>query len=108
MPRSSCSVSTGSMSAMSRPVRRSLNRAPRSRSEEHTSELQSRQYLVCRLLLEKKKCRRGFTKRKYVLLPGRITFFSIFKKSGHKVCCFEGVGKFVGRSLTLQVSGELT
>src|SRR5947209_12924677 len=27
----------------------------RSRSEEHTSELQSRQYLVCRLLLEKKK-----------------------------------------------------
>src|SRR3712207_6913994 len=25
------------------------------RSEEHTSELQSRQYLVCRLLLEKKK-----------------------------------------------------
>src|SRR3712207_9278018 len=27
----------------------------RDRSEEHTSELQSRQYLVCRLLLEKKK-----------------------------------------------------
>src|SRR3712207_7911937 len=27
---------------------------PVSRSEEHTSELQSRQYLVCRLLLEKK------------------------------------------------------
>src|SRR3712207_7638335 len=29
----------------------------RVRSEEHTSELQSRQYLVCRLLLEKKKHR---------------------------------------------------
>src|SRR5258707_14454194 len=28
---------------------------PLVRSEEHTSELQSRQYLVCRLLLEKKK-----------------------------------------------------
>src|SRR3712207_8750230 len=28
----------------------------RQRSEEHTSELQSRQYLVCRLLLEKKYC----------------------------------------------------
>src|SRR3712207_7990929 len=28
---------------------------PTRRSEEHTSELQSRQYLVCRLLLEKKK-----------------------------------------------------
>src|SRR3712207_8610937 len=30
-------------------------RDPNGRSEEHTSELQSRQYLVCRLLLEKKK-----------------------------------------------------
>src|SRR3712207_8261835 len=30
-------------------------RTCRNRSEEHTSELQSRQYLVCRLLLEKKK-----------------------------------------------------
>src|SRR3712207_7323622 len=29
--------------------------SPAGRSEEHTSELQSRQYLVCRLLLEKKK-----------------------------------------------------
>src|SRR3712207_9126528 len=36
----------------SRPGRRP-RRGPR--SEEHTSELQSRQYLVCRLLLEKKK-----------------------------------------------------
>src|SRR3712207_8887027 len=31
------------------------------RSEEHTSELQSRQYLVCRLLLEKKKQRAART-----------------------------------------------
>src|SRR5260221_7417940 len=31
-----------------------------SRSEEHTSELKSRQYLVCRLLLEKKKSRYSF------------------------------------------------
>src|SRR3712207_6998558 len=36
-------------SSVQRPVSRSV------RSEEHTSELQSRQYLVCRLLLEKKK-----------------------------------------------------
>src|SRR3712207_8630683 len=41
--------------------RRWLGRPPdddpvgQDRSEEHTSELQSRQYLVCRLLLEKKK-----------------------------------------------------
>src|SRR3712207_8775947 len=35
-----------------------MRRQPRNmRSEEHTSELQSRQYLVCRLLLEKKKQR---------------------------------------------------
>src|SRR3712207_6881329 len=41
---------------LSRPPEQ-LQLAPtdRSRSEEHTSELQSRQYLVCRLLLEKKK-----------------------------------------------------
>src|SRR3712207_7850518 len=32
------------------------------RSEEHTSELQSRQYLVCRLLLEKKKTLNLLTK----------------------------------------------
>src|SRR3712207_7025545 len=34
---------------------RRLGGGARRRSEEHTSELQSRQYLVCRLLLEKKK-----------------------------------------------------
>src|SRR3712207_7351981 len=34
---------------------RDLHRLLGRRSEEHTSELQSRQYLVCRLLLEKKK-----------------------------------------------------
>src|SRR5258707_4569359 len=31
------------------------------RSEEHTSELQSRQYLVCRLLLEKKKTKPSYS-----------------------------------------------
>src|SRR3712207_8894849 len=35
---------------------------PVSRSEEHTSELQSRQYLVCRLLLEKKKTKQSCLK----------------------------------------------
>src|SRR5947209_12853020 len=37
---------------------------PCRRSEEHTSELQSRQYLVCRLLLEKKKKKRKKNKIK--------------------------------------------
>src|SRR3712207_8220167 len=37
------------------------------RSEEHTSELQSRQYLVCRLLLEKKKeAARGNRQARYL------------------------------------------
>src|SRR3712207_5056303 len=35
-------------------MQRAMARQAESRSEEHTSELQSRQYLVCRLLLEKK------------------------------------------------------
>src|SRR2546425_5111999 len=35
-------------------------RPARSRSEEHTSELQSLAYLVCRLLLEKKKIKTSF------------------------------------------------
>src|SRR5476651_2906501 len=37
------------------PQRPRTTRTTEPRSEEHTSELQSRQYLVCRLLLEKKK-----------------------------------------------------
>src|SRR3712207_8711941 len=37
------------------------------RSEEHTSELQSRQYLVCRLLLEKKKKKEYTIHRTYIL-----------------------------------------
>src|SRR3712207_7072489 len=36
-------------------LRGKRSRQLKTRSEEHTSELQSRQYLVCRLLLEKKK-----------------------------------------------------
>src|SRR3712207_9290953 len=40
----------------------------RRRSEEHTSELQSRQYLVCRLLLEKKKNHSTATTLSYTLI----------------------------------------
>src|SRR5947209_16731384 len=36
------------------------------RSEEHTSELQSRQYLVCRLLLEKKKKKKKKIKKRQI------------------------------------------
>src|SRR3712207_7166611 len=41
--------------------------AGRIRSEEHTSELQSRQYLVCRLLLEKKKKNNNNYYSKYII-----------------------------------------
>src|SRR3712207_7798943 len=45
----------GTRAGAGRPTTRRAGRAARARrSEEHTSELQSRQYLVCRLLLEKK------------------------------------------------------
>src|SRR3712207_8950458 len=46
------------------------------RSEEHTSELQSRQYLVCRLLLEKKKITKMLSlhSHQYILF---VTLFSI-------------------------------
>src|SRR5258707_10083119 len=37
----------------------------KNRSEEHTSELQSRQYLVCRLLLEKKKMTKSWSTKLY-------------------------------------------
>src|SRR3712207_7294344 len=42
-------AAVGAASAVNNPITVEV------RSEEHTSELQSRQYLVCRLLLEKKK-----------------------------------------------------
>src|SRR5207247_6902204 len=49
--------------------------APLARSEEHTSELQSRVDLVCRLLLEKKKMRKDFLKVgcRLALLPFLIS-----------------------------------
>src|SRR5258707_10342950 len=47
-------IARGAVGARARS-RRGGNDRQAQRSEEHTSELQSRQYLVCRLLLEKKK-----------------------------------------------------
>src|SRR3712207_7736254 len=49
------------------------------RSEEHTSELQSRQYLVCRLLLEKKKKTITITLYKYSYCLSRIYITSYNK-----------------------------
>src|SRR3712207_8755419 len=56
---SSIGFTTGGSSRRTRGRSAACSRCRRApadrRSEEHTSELQSRQYLVCRLLLEKKK-----------------------------------------------------
>src|SRR3712207_8364285 len=49
------------------PARARRRRARRARSEEHTSELQSRQYLVCRLLLEKKKTQYNHSIASYII-----------------------------------------
>src|SRR3712207_8393828 len=59
-PESDEEARRGSAPPTLRPSCCFLQRFVGLRSEEHTSELQSRQYLVCRLLLEKKKitCRR--------------------------------------------------
>src|SRR3712207_7379143 len=79
--RSGRSASTEAPAACSRPTRGSPRecgpsascllehraRLLRLRSEEHTSELQSRQYLVCRLLLEKKKNTEGLRHRRITL-----------------------------------------
>src|SRR3712207_9092667 len=51
----SCFVVIGSQQQVPMAGVLTINAIYNYRSEEHTSELQSRQYLVCRLLLEKKK-----------------------------------------------------
>src|SRR3712207_7479544 len=51
MPTSAAPDGFCAVARIARPVHVRFS----TRSEEHTSELQSRQYLVCRLLLEKKK-----------------------------------------------------
>src|SRR3712207_7460851 len=51
------------------------------RSEEHTSELQSRQYLVCRLLLEKKKDSRT----KFFFYNSNITLTSASRPLGEAI-----------------------
>src|SRR2546425_5458693 len=56
-------------------VRRKVQEGPGRdvhRSEEHTSELQSLAYLVCRLLLEKKKKKKEIYKSRYIILMYQV------------------------------------
>src|SRR5947209_15429441 len=55
LERKECVVAGGDVPGRGKVGGRCEAETPQDRSEEHTSELQSRQYLVCRLLLEKKK-----------------------------------------------------
>src|SRR5437588_3325878 len=61
--------SHGRLRTWSSRIARSRTIAPGSRSEEHTSELQSHSDLVCRLLLEKKNCTSH---------DGELRFFIVF------------------------------
>src|SRR2546422_2937813 len=54
-PSARCSCASATTSTATASPTSPFPRARRGRSEEHTSELQSRLHLVCRLLLEKKK-----------------------------------------------------
>src|SRR6185312_12648797 len=53
----------------------------RERSEEHTSELQSRSELVCRLLLEKQKAKSGFGVLEPALRSGSLSKATGFSRS---------------------------
>src|SRR2546425_7030005 len=53
-------LTVGVLIYQARIMNRTLDQVAIQRSEEHTSELQSLAYLVCRLLLEKKKTKYGY------------------------------------------------
>src|SRR3712207_8995845 len=55
LQKAGCNIITDDIAYFAEPMFQDGIIAQAVRSEEHTSELQSRQYLVCRLLLEKKK-----------------------------------------------------
>src|SRR3712207_8367141 len=52
-------VAVGQLASAEKEAKEGNESKALERSEEHTSELQSRQYLVCRLLLEKKKSQKS-------------------------------------------------
>src|SRR2546426_4817125 len=72
LPISTASVSRSSERTMRRissstsPILRRRTSAPSTRSEEHTSELQSPCNLVCRLLLEKKKKKKNNISKNHI------------------------------------------
>src|SRR3712207_9006336 len=70
---SGVSHSTSTPSRVAISVATSMSNPSNSRSEEHTSELQSRQYLVCRLLLEKKNKLRTITSTSFLLVCCQYT-----------------------------------
>src|SRR3712207_7002672 len=57
------------------------------RSEEHTSELQSRQYLVCRLLLEKKKKKITLSQLRHTRRKNKNIQAQRTRSSNPRACC---------------------
>src|SRR2546430_6063918 len=57
------------------------------RSEEHTSELQSQSNLVCRLLLEKKKCSSDFCNRLVATMRIAAHHYDVDAKRGQFISC---------------------
>src|SRR5690554_7339242 len=77
------------------------------RSEEHTSELQSRPHLVCRLLLEKKKKKKKttkvLTKTKMITAPQNKTMTNSERTTKHRTTTKRQpttVGKMVAHTVT--------
>src|SRR3712207_8499679 len=68
----------------------SIRRMTSSRSEEHTSELQSRQYLVCRLLLEKKNAVPNASGRQLMLSLTRMRRTRELEDANHTVIVDDG------------------
>src|SRR5947209_9929031 len=75
------------------------------RSEEHTSELQSRQYLVCRLLLEKKNDKVSILTAIKEQLGERLT--TVFPRQGHYAHAPD-VDRFPAPDVTIHRSIGLT
>src|SRR2546429_4462632 len=67
------------------PICRPACRPQGRRSEEHTSELQSRLHLVCRLLLEKKKKKNDYAAKRLCTLSLRIYTYTLILCSNSSV-----------------------
>src|SRR5437899_5052130 len=86
LPISSRCSSALTSSPKASSCRTPTSRSRSTRSEEHTSELQSLRQLVCRLLLEKKKIGRGSGPPAFSMLQNRGRDARRFERGRHRGC----------------------